>query len=144
MADSSRLKMNVKEKLIAQAEIDIRLQVIDCRADPLQVSGHEFIIDVFSKLVRHPFMLSLLACEIKRRSGIVVEGCFLLILNDCVVTVDSNQPMVMRNGKGKGLSPFRASRLCRVRRHISRQPPPMQILSISNVKSHDAALNLAG
>lgn len=128
-------------------EIDIGWQVIDCRADPLQVSGHEVVIDILSKLVSRPFFLSLFACEIKRRNGIAVEGCFLLILNDCVMTVDPNQPMVMRKGKGKDLAVellFAPHGFVEFDDTSHGKRHTMRILSICNVKSHDAALNLAG
>ena len=63
------------------------------------------------------------------------------------MTVDSNQPMVMRNGKGKDLEVklfFAPHGFVEFDDTSYGKRHSMRILSICKIKSRDAALHLAG
>lgn len=84
-------------------KVQLGRQLIDGRADPLEVFRRPYVVDVLRKTIRRPLLLAIQRCEIEFVDWVaIVFG--VLSIYDWVAIINSYRAVVMRDGKGQKLA----------------------------------------
>ena len=78
-------------------------QLIDNQTDSFKESWHAYVVYIFDKLIYRPFFFAILASEVERFDGVVVEGGYFF-LNYRIMTVDSHCLVIVRDRESENLS----------------------------------------